>query len=362
MTLSLETTMSPAPSLVPTVDIAAWDGGTAAERAELCAQIDAMGRDVGFLAVTGHGVAEELREEMLAVTAAFFDLPVEAKVAYSPADKSVNRGYAGYGEESLAYSLGVEALPDMFEAFNVGAELATIAGAAGDPYYERELHRFFAPNVWPTELPGMRDVWLRYWAAAEGVAKRLDAICSAALGMPEDFIWSKASKAPNVMRANNYQRRSEQAAPLPGQMRMGAHTDYGVLTVLLADPVPGLQILGPDGAWHDVVPPTGAFMVNIGDLLAEWTNDRWRSTLHRVVAPPADLDGPFRRRSVAFFHEADYDALIEAMPSCLLPGETPRYSPVTSGDHLIAKLMGPRTLTASDAQQTSITDVAVITS
>jgi isopenicillin N synthase-like dioxygenase len=348
-------------SFVPTVDVAAWDGGTSAERAELCAQIDAMGREVGFLAVTGHGVPEALRDEMLAVTAAFFDLPVAAKVPYSPADKSVNRGYAGFGEESLAYSLGVEALPDMFEAFNIGAELATIPGAGDDPYYTSELHRFFAPNVWPAELPGMRDVWLRYWAVAEGVAKRLDDICSVALGMPEDFIWSRSSKAPNVMRANNYQRRDEHAEPLAGQMRMGAHTDYGVLTVLLADPVPGLQILGIDGAWHDVIPPPGAFLVNIGDLLAEWTNDRWRSTLHRVVPPPAGIEGPFRRRSIAFFHEADYDALIEVMASCLAPGEAPRYAPVTSGDHLMAKLMGPRTLTASDAQQTSTTDVEVIT-
>lgn len=347
--------------LVPTVDISAWSGGTAAERRELCGHIDDMGRRVGFLAVTGHTIPTPLADEMLAVTGAFFDLPVAAKMAYSPPDKAVNRGYAGYGEESLAYSLGVEALPDMFEAFNIGAELATMPGAIADPYYASELHRFFAPNVWPAELPAMRDVWLRYWAAAEGVARTLDGICSVALGLPEDFIWGHAAKAPNVMRANNYQRRSEHAAALPGQMRMGAHTDYGVLTVLLADPVPGLQILGPDGAWHDIVPPPGALLVNIGDLLAEWTNDRWRSTLHRVVPPPSDQPGPFRRRSVAFFHEADYDAVVEVMASCLAPGEAPRYEPVTAGDHLMAKLMGPRTLTASHAQQTSTTDVGVIT-
>ncbi len=348
------------PSSVPTIDIGAWIDGTHADRQFVCEQIDSMGREVGFLSVTGHGIEPSVCEDMLAVTAAFFDLETAAKVAYSPKDKSVNRGYAGYGEESLAYSLGVEALPDMFEAFNIGAELSAVAGAEADPYYQSQLHAFFAPNVWPHELPEMRATWLRYWSACSELAERLDRICSTALGMPEDFIWSAASKAPNVMRANNYQRRANQPPAQPGQMRMGAHTDYGVLTVLLADPVPGLQILR-DGAWVDVSPQPGAFLVNIGDLLAEWTNDRWRSTLHRVVPPPSEVVGPFRRRSVAFFHEANYDAVINVMPTCIGPNESARYEPVTAGEHLMAKLMGPRTLQASAAQQTSATDLSVIT-
>ena len=88
-------------------------------------------------------------------------------------------------------------------------------------------------------------------------------------------------------RAINYERRSGTPDPQPGQMRMGAHTDYGILTVLLADDVPGLQVFR-DGRWHDVATPRGAFVCNIGDMLARWTNDRWTSTLHRVVPPPAD--------------------------------------------------------------------------
>ena len=89
------------------------------------------------------------------------------------------------------------------------------------------------------------------------------------------------------MRTINYERRHDEPDPLPGQQRMGAHTDYGVVTVLWADRTPGLEILGDDGAWHGVVPEPGALLVNLGDLTAEWTNDRWRSTLHRVV-PPLD--------------------------------------------------------------------------
>jgi isopenicillin N synthase-like dioxygenase len=134
---------------------------------------------------------------------------------------------------------------------------------------------------------------------------------------------------------------------------MGAHTDYGILTVLYADRVPGLEIVGPDGEWHGVVPPDDAFLVNLGDLLAEWTNDRWRSTLHRVVPPPRGTQGAAIRRSIAFFHDGNHDALIECLPTCCSADNPPRYPAVVAGDHLMAKLLGPRTLTASDAVSTA---------
>ncbi len=123
-----------------------------------------------------------------------------------------------------------------------------------------------------------------------------------------------------MIRLVRYERAAGEPAPLPEQMRMGAHTDYGIFTTLLADPIAGLQIVGPDGEWIDVVPEPDAVVINIGDALAMWTNDKWRSTLHRVV-PPADTDGPVLRRSFPFFHDGNADAVIECLPSCLAPGE-----------------------------------------
>ncbi len=136
-------------------------------------------------------------------------------------------------------------------------------------------------------------------------------------------------------------------------MRMGAHTDYGMVTVLYADPVPGLQIVGPDGHWHDVVPEPGALVVNLGDMTAQWTNDRWRSTLHRVVPPTSSVDGPARRRSVALFFDANYDAIVECVPTCTDADHPRRYPPVVAGEHLMAKIMGPRTFVPTDAVHTT---------
>ena len=161
------------------------------------------------------------------------------------------------------------------------------------------------------------------------------------------FTRNHTDHSTDTMRVNNYLRQPGGDDPLPGQQRMGAHTDYGILTVLYADQVPGLEIVGPDGAWHGVVPADGALLVNLGDLISEWTNDRWRSTMHRVVPPPRQVDGPSRRRSVAFFHDGNYDALVEVLPTCVSDDRPARYAPVLAGDHLLNKLLGPRTLSLS---------------
>jgi isopenicillin N synthase-like dioxygenase len=340
----------PDDELVQTVDLSAWFGDDAEASAAVVAAVDAQCRRLGFLRITGHGIPDELVQRMLHVTSAFFDLPEAEKQSYVLDDKARNRGYASYGSEALAYSLGVDAKPDMFEAFNVGVEVADYA----DPYYAAEAHRMFASNVWPERPEAMRPVWLEYFNACKGLSEVLMRIFALGLRMPEDYLVERTGKAPSVMRANNYQRRDGHAEPEVGQMRMGAHSDYGACTILLADRVPGLQIVGPDGHWHDVLPEPGTLLVNLGDLLAEWTNDRWRSTLHRVVPPPAGTEGAMRRRSIAYFHEADYDALVTVMPTCVSADEPAKYEPVTAGDHLMNKLMGPRTLQKSAADQTAL--------
>ncbi len=362
-------TVDASSGLVPVVDISAWTGadadagdaggdggdggdGRAAERREVARRLDEVCRAVGFAQVVGHGVPAELIADMLAVTSEFFELPVEEKTRLLPPGPEVNRGYAPYGSEALAYSLGAEtALPDMFEAFNIGVD----AWPAGDAYYEAEAHRMFAPNLWPARPERMRAVYVAYFDALARLAGTLMSAFAQALDLPEDYFAGRTGRAPNVMRANRYLRRPGSPDPAPGQLRMGAHTDYGACTILLADDVPGLEILGPDGAWHGVRPEPGAFIVNIGDLLARWTNDRWRSTLHRVVPPPAAEQGPALRRSIAFFHEGNHDAVVECLPTCVSADNPARYPAETVADHLMAKLLGPRTLTSSAATST-ITD------
>ena len=176
---------------------------------------------------------------------------------------------------------------------------------------------------------------------------------AAALDLPAGYFAPFVTHSTDTLRVNHYETMPGDPDPLDAQVGMGAHTDYGIVTVLYADDVPGLQIVGPDGAWHDVQPSPGAFLVNLGDLTAQWTNDRWRSTLHRVLPPARLADRSNQRRSVAFFHDGNWDAVIECLPTCTDAVHPPKYAPVTAGEHLMNKVLGPRTLTASTAADTA---------
>ena len=123
----------------------------------------------------------------------------------------------------------------------------------------------------------------------------------------------------------------------PGQLRLGAHTDYGSLTIVYQDEGAGGLQVHSGGRWIDVPALPGSFVVNLGDLLARWTNDRWVSTLHRVVNPDAGSTGRSRRISIPFFQQPNYDALIECLRSCQGPSNPPRYPPILSGVNMIEK-------------------------
>jgi isopenicillin N synthase-like dioxygenase len=331
--------------LVTAVDLTPYRLGTASDRDAVARQIDEANRATGFLAVTGHGVDPALIESMREVTQAFFALPTDEKMRHVVADKAANRGYIALGSEALAYSFGEQTPPDLVEGFNIGWEIRDEV-ADRDPRVRPVRSTFFARNVWPDQPAAMREVWSAYWMALDALGHQLMEVFAVALGLDVDYFEQFISKNVSVLRANHYERRS--TAPVePGQFRLGAHSDYGSCTILLADPVPGLQLLVGD-AWHDIVPPEEGFLVNIGDLLAEWTNDRWHSTVHRVVAPGDDQPGPARRSSLAFFQQPDWDATISVLPTCTSVDDPPRYRPTTSGDHLLAKLMGPKDLRLSD--------------
>ena len=133
------------------------------------------------------------------------------------------------------------------------------------------------------------------------------------------------------MRLINYPQPADEIEP--GQLRAGAHTDYGCMTILRTEEaLGGLQVQTRAGEWVDVHAVPGSFVVNLGDMMARWTNDRWPATLHRVAVPPSGAGGT-RRQSIVFFHDPRADAVIECLPNC----GTPRYEPVTALEHVQAK-------------------------
>jgi isopenicillin N synthase-like dioxygenase len=317
------------------VDLTSFRQGDRSGQLDVARQLDLACQTDGFFSVSGHGVDQSLCDGVLDAFGRFFDLPVEEKRRWIVPDESANRGYSEFGKEGLAYSRGDSTPPDMFEAFNIGRE-DTVG-----PYFDR--HRgFYASNVWPTEPVDLRETWLEYERATSTVADTILRAMALALGLADDWFTSRCRRAIVTTRANHYVRLAGAHAVQPEQMRMGAHTDYGIVTILLADDVPGLQVCR-DGEWLDVAVPRGSFVCNLGDMLERWTNDRWTSTLHRVVPPPDDEPGAFRRRSLARFLDCEPDLIVQSISSCCGPANPSRYEPVEAGPWLRAKVLGSRT-------------------
>ncbi len=318
---------------VPLIDLAPLTADPASGRAAVARAVDAACTEIGFFTITGHGVPASLTARMLETSRAFFDLPAAEKRAVVRPRPEQSRGYIALGDENLSYSRGDVTTTDLKEFFAIGP-----VDVPDQEYYRRpEAYPSFAPNLWPARPPELRAVWTEYYRAMESLAARLMAVFAVALGLDEGFFRDKTDRHISGIRANHYPEQVE--PPRPGQVRAGAHTDYGAVTILLPDAVPGLQVQSRAGEWVDLTPPPDALVCNIGDLMQHWTNDRWISTMHRVVNPPREAAAGNRRLSIPFFHQPNYDALIECLPSCCGPDNPARYQPVTSGQHRLTKFL-----------------------
>jgi isopenicillin N synthase-like dioxygenase len=319
---------------VPVIDIAPYFGGTESAKREVASAIDAACRSIGFLVISGHQVPGDLIARMDAVSRRFFDLPNAVKRRYVTPDPNIYRGYYALESNAVAYSRDDRAAPpDYREIYSVNRVAIDVA----DPYYTSPLgRRIFAPNIWPEAVPGFAETWTEYYGAMEGLATALMRLFALGLDLDEHWFDDKIDKHMTNLVASNY---PDQPFALPdGQLRAGPHTDYGSLTIVKTEDKPGgLEVLGADGSWRGVPVIANTFVINIGDLMAQWTNDRWVSTMHRVVNPPRDQAVGSRRQSLIFFHQPNYDALVECLPTCLDQGRS-KYPPITSGKHLLFKL------------------------
>ena len=316
-------------SRVPLVDLTgAFEPGPRQD-----AVIDAIRRaceDVGFLVITGHGVPDSVLSAIDDASRDFFSLPHEEKMRCA-AGPGVFRGYRPPGGAALARSRGIETPPDLTEAFSVNrfddVEVARRSGL------REGREAFFAPNIWPERPDSFKHAFETYYAIMEDLASRLMGLMALALDLDENWFDDKIHDHITNLTVNHYHALG--GPPAPGQFRRGEHTDWGSLTILYHDGEPGLQIKPPDGEWEDIPTVAGAFVINLGDLMATWTNDQWTSTLHRVIVPEG-VTGD--RLSIAFFHQPAYDARIECIPTCTSPDQPPRYAPMTSGEWILSML------------------------
>jgi isopenicillin N synthase-like dioxygenase len=307
---------------VPVIDLGPAREGPAGRR-RVAALIDDACREIGFFAITGHGVPDRIVDDLRRHAHAFFAQPLAEKLKARHAVNGTNRGYHPVGGEALAASRDQAAPPDLKEFFHIGP-----VDTSADPYFTSALgRRHFEPNLWPAAPAGFAQAATVYYRVMSDLIVSLMRLAALALDVDEAFFDDKVDRSVGTMRLNYYPAQA--VAPSPGQLRASAHTDYGGFTILSGEDVPGgLQVCTRDGRWIDVPTAPTTFVVNIGDLLMRWTNDRWLSTMHRVVNPPADGPSP-ARLSIAFFNHPNYDVLIECLPS----QGAAKHPPVVSGDY-----------------------------
>jgi isopenicillin N synthase-like dioxygenase len=319
---------------LPVVDISSFTHGTLRDKLALARKVDEVCRDTGFLAVVGHDIPSEIIAAAWNTAKGFFDLPLDQKLEVEMPYANYPYGYAPLQSEILARSLGNETPPDLKESFSIGP-LDRPSDLAADPWDDSEAAFRFAPNLWPKQPLQLKSAWSAYYRAMSTLAADIMRVFALALALPEGYFDKQIDQHTSAMRALNYPEISR--PPSPGQLRAGAHSDYGSLTILLTEQAPGgLEIYTRDGEWQEVPVSDNTFIVNIGDLMARWTNDRWVSTLHRVVFPPLNTSRSVRRQSIAFFHQPNWDAEISCLPTCVV-GEKPKYAPVRSGTYLMEK-------------------------
>ncbi|WP_251020570.1 isopenicillin N synthase family oxygenase [Streptomyces sp. ISL-98] len=320
---------------VPVIDLSSALSGTAAERQRVADAIGEVCENSGFLVVVGHGIPQQSIADMYDTTRKFFALPYEQKEALrsDPLDPLM-RGFGRKG--SLAASNAHASVqeersrPDLSETFTYNR-----LGDAGDNALPEDVDgRLRLPNRWP-ELPGFSDTYREYYGNMEDLALEIMRLFALALRLPENWFDRKVDRHMTNLTANYYP--AQPIAPEPRQLRKGVHSDWGSLTILYQDDSPGgLQVQDRQGEWLDVPVIPGSFVINIGDLMAIWTNNKWVSTVHRVVNPPREVSHR-ERYSMPFFHQPNFDTLIECIPTCATPENPPRHQSVLSGEYIMEK-------------------------
>lgn len=314
------------------IDIGAFFDGDTAVRGAVARQIGDACESIGFFAIDGHGVDPSLLDDAFRVGAEFYDQPQAEKDRWRPAQSSAARGYHRLGTKNLAKTLGRTTPPDLREQFYIGPLEDWAARYSAYP----EAAFLYAQNIWPTAPAAYQPVFTRLYGSLESLAFNLMRLFAIALDIAPEFFADKIDRHFSTLPLNDYPALDY--APLPDQLRCGEHTDFGSLTVLAIGPgQSGLQVKTRDAGWTDVAVEHGQFVVNIGDMMQRWTDDRWVSTLHRVVNPP-QLGAEYRRQSMGFFLHPNFDTVIDPLASCAGPGAGEKYPPVLAGRLMADKL------------------------
>ncbi|KAK1991147.1 flavonol synthase/flavanone 3-hydroxylase [Colletotrichum falcatum] len=325
---------------IPLVDLGGlYDGAGAEDASQAGEALVGAFRQAGFAYVKNHGIPEDTLNEAFLWSQRFFSLPqAEKDKAPHPPEGWWHRGYSGIGREKVSQLVfdaeqinELRKVPDFKESYEIGRE--------DDGHL---------PNIWIPEesLPGFRSFFNDFYEVCYRLELRLLRAVALGMGLDEDFFRGYHTQRDNQIRLLHYPPAEEELLRAGRVERLGAHTDFGTMTLLFQDEVGGLEVEDPgeEGKFVPVPHIPGTIVVNIGDFMQRWSNDTLRSTMHRVRAPPLDTmdesGGRFTRArySIPYFIGADQDKTVDCIPSCFGPDRPKKYEPINSREYIEMRL------------------------
>ncbi len=300
---------------IPVIDMAPLTAGDPDATRRVGERMRDAAEAIGFFYVSNHGIAQDLIDRTDRLARDFFAQPLEKKLAVKPADR--HRGFLQVGQAKMHERARV----DLKESFIWGRDVAD-----DDPDY-LSGNRMIGPNRWPDWMPALRPTLNAYLDAAHGCAGALLGALAAGLGISPDYFKRRFDKPISRGTLVYYPPQDPDAGE--DQFGVAPHTDYGVITLLHQDDVGGLQVMTRDAQWVTAHPIPGTLVINAGDLLGRWTNDRFKSNPHRVVNSSGR-----ERLSIAVFADPDFDTPIVPVTR---PGEPARYPEVSCGDYILGR-------------------------
>lgn len=306
---------------IPVVDLNDYLSSDPEQKSQFVQAVGKALSEVGFFALTNHGLDEQLIKQAYQISEEFFLQDSSIKKKYENLELKGQRGYTSFGREHAKDSKA----PDLKEFWHVGQELA-----ADDP-----LNKEYPANIWPQEVPEFKSTMLEIFTKLENCALILLEACAQYIGEPKELIRDMAVKGNSILRLIHYPPIPEDAHPQ--SVRAAAHEDINLITLLIEATSSGLELLDRQGRWLPVVTPKGCIIVDSGDMLQNLSNGFYKSTTHRVVNPDNSRD---RRFSMPFFVHARSEVDLSPLPSCISrTGGEQVYPNITAGEYLHKRLV-----------------------
>ncbi|KAM0198769.1 hypothetical protein ACHAPA_001008 [Fusarium lateritium] len=318
---------------IPLIDFSRFLNGTPSERNDTANAILHGFKTAGFIYLKNHPISPKDLKHAFGLSARFFKQPLEDKMKVVWTTPEANRGYSAPGREKVSQLVDIndvkkvrEALPDLKESLEIGRE--------DEPGH---------PNRWLDEagdLVGFREDTLGFFEKCRQLHVEVMKAIAVGMGLDDEFFDPFVDVGDNTLRLLHYPSvQSDVFKMNPGTVRAGAHSDYGSITLLFQDARGGLQVRSPTGQFVDATPIQDTVVVNAGDLLARWSNDTIKSTVHRVVEPPhKEAESYPPRYSIAYFCNPNFKSHIEAIPGTFETDKDKKYEGINSGDYLVQRL------------------------